>query len=305
VEAEATAELLQKIIDKDEAAFIQSVERGETSVVGMFLSAGMDSNVGEGERGGEPVLVRAIRGGHVAVVEVLLDYGAKTEEDETHALLTALMPGVKGERPGIVRALLKHKAAVNAVDGGGHTALMLATMTTAISELPPQARAFVASDSDADEGSDKLFKETPKKEWLEIIRMLLDGGADVNMTADDCGLSALMLAALYGDAEVARIFLEKGADPNKGAKDINALHFAAFTMEKWLAELDEGREDISLDEQGQATSEETKKALDYFRATEKGRAEIALLLRQAGARERWEWPEEEDEPQRDAPAETP
>ena len=48
---------------------------------------------------------------------------------------------------------------------------------------------------------------------LEITRMLLDGGADVN-AATDRGRTALMFAVCYHKSEVVRLLLSRGADPN-------------------------------------------------------------------------------------------
>lgn len=58
---------------------------------------------------------------------------------------------------------------------------------------------------------------------VEVARVLMEAGAEVNVKADDVklhefprldeGISALGLACRTGDAELVKLMLEKGADP--------------------------------------------------------------------------------------------
>lgn len=78
---------------------------------------------------------------------------------------------------------------------------------------------------------------------------------------------------------MVRTLLGRGADPNVGDKEWNALRFALLTREDLLEGAPGGEE---------AAETERRKALAFFEATRKGRAEAARLLREAGARKRWE-----------------
>ena len=53
----------------------------------------------------------------------------------------------------------------------------------------------------------------------EILRMLLDEGADANIQSTGDGATALMLAAGRGLSDAVELLLQAGADVNRSAKD--------------------------------------------------------------------------------------
>ena len=63
-----------------------------------------------------------------------------------------------------------------------------------------------------------------------LARMLLDAGAELNLTDDD-EWTALMFAASRGDAELVRMLLERGADPlRRDENGDTALQIATLTL---------------------------------------------------------------------------
>ena len=52
----------------------------------------------------------------------------------------------------------------------------------------------------------------PKDEDLELLKILLDGGASVNTRKRPLGMTALMFACMWGKTASVRLFLENGAD---------------------------------------------------------------------------------------------
>ena len=54
---------------------------------------------------------------------------------------------------------------------------------------------------------------------LAVAKILLERGAQLNLQSEDRGYSPLMDAAQAGSADLVRLFLEKGADPNLKSKD--------------------------------------------------------------------------------------
>jgi ankyrin repeat protein len=68
---------------------------------------------------------------------------------------------------------------------------------------------------------------------LEIIRSLLQNGAEINLTDFQIGLSPLYIAVLYGHLDIVKLMLSEGAKTNigkgvLGKSGLTALHYAAF-----------------------------------------------------------------------------
>ena len=62
----------------------------------------------------------------------------------------------------------------------------------------------------------------------EVVELLLDGGADPTLRADDSRsvLNPMQVAAKFGREDILKIFLERGADPNAPGKESTPLHLA-------------------------------------------------------------------------------
>ena len=63
---------------------------------------------------------------------------------------------------------------------------------------------------------------------VDVVNVLLDGGADINAPSGDRGYSPLMDAVYTKNANIASLLLERGADPNtKGRDGATAICLAA------------------------------------------------------------------------------
>src|SRR6185503_875068 len=113
--------------------------------------------------------------------------------------------------------LISQGADVNMADKGGNTPLMLAARWGYISivkilldhnALPDKVRSV--------KGRTCLMIACAYYSSMEICKMLVDKGADVNATAND-GTTSLMLAAQFSKVEIVNYLLSKGA--NASLKD--------------------------------------------------------------------------------------
>jgi ankyrin repeat protein len=177
-------------------------------------------------RGGLTALSFAAREGDIATLEAMLASGADinyTDIDNTSPLVTALM----NKHYSAALYLLEKGADPNIADKLGRTALYAAIdmRNEDYSALPNRP----------------ALDPTPS---IEVIRLLLEKGANVNATlaqrlpgrsgmdSGDTtlgeGTTPLMRAARGGDAEVMRLLLKYGADPMLATREGNtALMFAA------------------------------------------------------------------------------
>jgi peptidoglycan/LPS O-acetylase OafA/YrhL len=90
----------------------------------------------------------------------------------------------------------------------------------------------------ADSGSKSGLVESVRRHDLDGIERALDGGADPNQVDPEFGVPPLSWAAIYGDAPIARLLIDRGADVNgKDKYGSRALHSAAFLGHLDVAEL--------------------------------------------------------------------
>ena len=101
-EMAALQELEEAMIPFSKEAFLTRVLDGDTQVVEVFLTAGMDVNVQDEE--GNIALILAAYHGHTAMVQDLLHNGARVNEKTDYGR-TALMLATQNRHPEIVQFL--------------------------------------------------------------------------------------------------------------------------------------------------------------------------------------------------------
>jgi ankyrin repeat protein len=161
--------------------------------------------------GGMTPLLFAVRDGNVEMTRLLLELGADIKQssgNHTSPLLIALLNG----QVALAQELLERGADANAADDFHRAALFAAI----------DLRNF---------NHDKYpFMYSDGRDPLDLIKALLDKGADPNLRTDTVPVHGLMQfdaswvnfdgqtpfirAALSGDIEVMRLLLQHGADPN-------------------------------------------------------------------------------------------
>ena len=152
---------------------------GNATIVERLLAAGADPKTPRTDSG-ETLLMIAARSGHIDVMQVLLKHDVNVNAAENHRGQTALMWAAAEKHPSAVKLLLKAGADMELRSSRtGMTALMFAIRTGDIAST----------------------------------KVLLDAGGDLTATTED-GTSALILAILNANFELADFLLEQGADPN-------------------------------------------------------------------------------------------
>lgn len=145
---------------------------------------------------------------------------------------TALMYAANADNPLMCEFLLANGAELEAKNLAGDTALT----ACAKSDCPEAARVLL----DAGASMGELLHVAAHEGCPEACRVFLERGVDANQTETASGknVTALMLAALNGNIEVARALIEKGA--NIDAQDTTgktALMIAAFSDEDTISRL--------------------------------------------------------------------
>ncbi len=162
------------------------------------------------ENGKTALMLAAAEGDRVAVATIL-DAGADVNATNDNGG-TALMYAAAQSRAEVVEALLERGAAVDHVSGNGWTALTIA----AAKDQAEVARLLLAAG--ADPNRTDVYGWTPLMRaigagQLRSAQVLVAHPRAVVTQANDEGWSALHLAAARGYVELVRGLLERGAAP--------------------------------------------------------------------------------------------
>jgi hypothetical protein len=133
-----------------------------------------------------------------------------------------------------VRSLIAQGADVNARDAEGYTPLAYAARSGDTDTI----KQLLDAKADPNARDCNSFGWTPVINAMhryndDAARLLVERGADVNARSGDCkerkiedGLTPLMYAAKFDEAEMVKFLLEHGADPRAEFNGFNALSFA-------------------------------------------------------------------------------
>jgi ankyrin repeat protein len=197
----------------------EAAKRGDVQAVQRLLRQGIDVN--DRDWGRTPLMTAALKG-HLDIVKLLIKKGADIHardlEGKTALYLAALRVHTK-----VATFLRKHGAQLDFV-----TAIRLGDLRE-VQRLVKEG---------ADVNSKDIYGGTPLMIAagtgnLEIVRLLLDNGADINATRDGSDATALMNAVKGSNVEVVKLLIEKGADVNTvvemGDENMTAMDFAAIS----------------------------------------------------------------------------
>lgn len=152
-------------------------------------------------------LILAIKNGDKEAVKNLLAAGVDPNIRDLLNDKTALVWAVEGRQDEITKELLQAGADINAKDKHWRrTALM-----QALAPGRTETQLKYAEDLKMEIANNKY---TPLPENLDMVRLLLENGADVN-AIDSAGKTPLMIAVGRGNVDAVRLLIEKGADVNR------------------------------------------------------------------------------------------
>jgi uncharacterized protein len=245
----ALRQLLQKRVDVNApsgdgtTALHWASYRDDLESADLLIRAGAKVNV-TNDLGATPLWLAAVNGG-AAMTTRLLAAGA----DPNLALTlgeTSLMAASRTGNADVVTQLLAKGANVNATAVRGQTALMWA----AAQRHSAVVKALLANKADVHartdtwtltiavqpsghpdyrrpvpQGGDTALMFAARSGDAEIATLLLNAGANVN-DADAYGVSATLMAAHSNFTDVMHVLLERGADPNADKAGFTALQTA-------------------------------------------------------------------------------
>jgi ankyrin repeat protein len=179
-------------------------------VVTRLLAAGANPNLAL--LAGETPLMIAARSGKADLVQLLLAKQANPNAKAARGQ-TALMWAAAQKHPAVVKALLAQGADVHA------TSDVWSQRMAVPPHGVPQYNKVIPH------GGDTALLFAARSGDLDSAKLLVGAGARVN-DADAWGVSATMMAAHAGFAELVEFLLERGADPNAAKAGFTALHAA-------------------------------------------------------------------------------
>ncbi len=235
-------------------ALIKASKNGDISKVRQLFTEGAQANA-KNRLGVTPLLAAAM-GGHVAIVQMLVEHDAKVnaipaglrdwalsaarialdEEDITQAAArgdTALIIAVRQGHTDTVRYLLDHGADINRANRQNESALFVAAelgrtdiMRALLNkgadpnttEKENRTSSFTVALSSI--GRNTVLIKAAQHGHAEVTRILLEAGALPN-TPGFLGKTALFWTSERGHLGVTQVLLERNADPN--LKDVSGL----------------------------------------------------------------------------------
>src|SRR4030095_2886345 len=263
---------------------IECIKNGDVACTSEFLATGGNANAVDEK--GAPLLITASETKSATVVRLLLNAGA--DPNDAGSGETPLCRAALFGRKEIAQTLLDAGAKANVICDGDHgdSALMEAIRGAMFGAMPFELRETIFNPEELRESADNE-KEAQEKvgqlrevlaastdDYLDIARMLLARGVDVNVVAKcDVGESALMYAVMAANGEMVKTLLVQGADVAKESPILDMLREtevkyrrATFTTLPALS-----RQQTAL--------------LDWMEKTKASREEITQLLKASGAKE--------------------
>jgi len=178
----------------------QALAKGDMGAVRVLLDNGAGIEAHD-ERGDTPLIV-AIGSHNIAMVKLLLEKGADISARNNYEE-TALIEAARSFDPEMLRILLTRNPDIK----DKNAALIEATCNA------PAVVHMLDTPAAPSEHNEKAPTAVPEPPWVAKVRLLLDGGANIE-ARDEEGATPLMLAASHGQTETFMLLIERGAKIN-------------------------------------------------------------------------------------------
>ena len=202
-------------------ALHHAARAGRSGMIRVLLAQGADIN--QRDINGATPLSIAIETSHQAAARALIDAGADVTLPG-HSGVTPLAAAAYKGSVDVLDTLLRRGADPKAPDSTGKPAILYAAargftqIVTRLLDAGSDVNQVYANGLTVLSWAAGYAEDVPASEGAGLVRLLLERGARVN-TADDRGMTPLMIAASMDHAEVAELLLARGADASLKDKD--------------------------------------------------------------------------------------